>query len=188
MVRIGLYQAVLAPGATCEILGRYRPGEVTFARSDPLWYWRSRSILDPGTGCWLFQGAHDRDGYGQARRQGVLVLAHRAAYEAVNGPIPKGQVMLHSCDQPQCCNPDHVTPGTQADNMADAAAKGRTASGSRNGMAKLTETQRREILASDAPAGELAAAYGVGVRTIDRVRKAARLELVQGTSQHPGAP
>jgi len=97
--------------------------------------------------CWLWKAATVK-GYGVfAPVHHKLVKAHRFAYELVKGPIPDGQDVLHKCDCPPCCNPEHLFPGTQLDNQRDSIAKGRRASqdGEHNGNAKLTETQVREV-------------------------------------------
>jgi hypothetical protein len=77
-------------------------------------------------GCWPWLGNCNKDGYGRiSLRRGVIILAHRYAFEKYVGPIPEGQRLLHSCDNPPCCNPAHLSVGTQADNVADMIAKGR---------------------------------------------------------------
>jgi hypothetical protein len=78
--------------------------------------------------CWNWQGSLDRHGYGQFKLGFGLspLRAHRIAYEACKGEIPEGMHVLHSCDNPRCCNPDHLRVGTHADNMADREARGRT--------------------------------------------------------------
>lgn len=78
-------------------------------------------------GCWLFTGAVcNRAGHLHiAREDGSRALAHRFSYELHFGPIPAGQVVMHRCDVPRCVNPDHLTLGTQRDNIHDAIAKGR---------------------------------------------------------------
>lgn len=83
--------------------------------------------------CWPWTGA-TRSGYGALWIDGVLQRAHRVSWVLNVGPIPKGQHVLHRCDNPPCVNPTHLFLGSHADNMADKAAKGRVRSGS------LTET------------------------------------------------
>jgi hypothetical protein len=72
------------------------------------------------------------------------MLAHRAAWERANGPIPHGLKVLHRCDNPPCVNPEHLFLGTQVDNIKDCFQKGRISRASRNagtqhGAAKITE-------------------------------------------------
>jgi len=54
--------------------------------------------------------------------------AHRLSYEMFYGPIPTGLVVMHSCDNPECTNPEHLSVGTYADNTADMMNKGRAVS------------------------------------------------------------
>ena len=75
--------------------------------------------------CIEWTGAHTADGYGQRKINGRLVYVHRLAWAEVHGPIPKGMLILHLCDNPPCYNVDHLFIGTQADNVADAQRKGK---------------------------------------------------------------
>jgi len=74
-------------------------------------------------GCMEWNGYCER--YGVLAVDGKTVKAHRFAWETFYGPIPAGMMVLHKCDNPPCCNPDHLFLGTQKDNMRDAKAKGR---------------------------------------------------------------
>lgn len=82
--------------------------------------------VDQATGCWLWAGPRDDDGYGLVRRAGTQSRAHRVAIVLFHGtPIPAGMRGLHSCDNPPCCNPSHVYVGTQKQNMRDMVDRGR---------------------------------------------------------------
>ncbi|MGH7022786.1 MAG: HNH endonuclease signature motif containing protein [Caulobacteraceae bacterium] len=85
---------------------------------------RLRTVVDPETGCHLWTGTLTPGGYGR-----VHVAAHRLAWQLANGPIPAGMLVLHRCDNPRCCNPEHLFLGTAQDNMTDKVRKGRTRNG-----------------------------------------------------------
>lgn len=79
-------------------------------------------------GCWLWAGARTGKGYGAIQEAGKgskMVLAHRLSYTIHKGPIEKGLLILHSCDTPQCVNPDHLRAGSQSENILESFAKGR---------------------------------------------------------------
>lgn len=97
------------------------------------------------TRCWEWPGWRSPAGYGHVRWDGRQGTPHRFVYEAIYGAIPPGMMVLHRCDNPPCCNPDHLFLGTHADNMADMVAKARPALGERNANAKLTENDVRAI-------------------------------------------
>lgn len=131
-------------------------------------------------GCWEWQGSRQRGPrpYGKFGSKGGqrTTYAHRVAYLLTKGPIPPGLVVMHLCDNPPCVNPDHLVLGTNNENMADMAAKGRQRSpslpGPTNPSVKLTLVQVEEIRRR-AAAGEmgkhLAAAFGVGTSQIARI-------------------
>ncbi len=74
--------------------------------------------------CWVWT-AGTRNGYGQIGVLGKIPYAHRVGWELVYGPIPNGFCVLHSCDNPPCCNPEHWFLGTHQDNMNDKELKNR---------------------------------------------------------------
>lgn len=75
--------------------------------------------------CREWPGRKGRNGYGLLTLRGGTLYAHRVVWELVNGPIPEGMEVCHTCDNPPCCNPAHLFLGTHQDNMLDMAQKGR---------------------------------------------------------------
>jgi len=104
-------------------------------------HFRKYITKDKTTGCWLWTGHRHPFGYGvftQGRNNNVA--AHRVMYELVHGPLLNGSFhVLHHCDRPACCNPEHLFVGTQGDNRQDCIDKGRDARGAKQGLAKLSD-------------------------------------------------
>jgi hypothetical protein len=107
-------------------------------------FWSKVKIGGPDD-CWEWQASLRKDGYGRFNINGVTLKSSRVAYELGIGPIPEGQGVLHTCDNPPCCNPRHLFPGTQRDNADDMVSKGRQTIGERHPNHKLTESQVIEI-------------------------------------------
>jgi hypothetical protein len=89
-------------------------------------FWSKVKKVD---GCWEWIGVKARNGYGLFTVSGRRLGAHRVVYTLIRGEIPEGFCVLHQCDNPGCVNPEHLFLGTNADNVADRNAKGRTARG-----------------------------------------------------------
>lgn len=67
--------------------------------------------------CWEWTAHRDKCGYGRMCTEGKLQSAHRLAYEAAVGPIPKGLELDHLCRNRGCINPEHLEPVTHRENM-----------------------------------------------------------------------
>ena len=86
------------------------------------------------SGCWLFQGkSTTASGHKLMGVNGKAQYVHRTSYEVFVAPIPKGMVIMHSCDNPSCCNPEHLKAGTHKENSQDALRKGRLKPGKDGG-------------------------------------------------------
>lgn len=126
--------------------------------------------------CWQWKGAANARGYGRFKIRSVLFSPHRVAYRLAYGEIVDaddyhGSVVLHRCDNPRCCNPAHLTLGTQRENVIDMDAKNR---GRRIGKARVfepTPEQFEEILKSPLSGYALAKKYGAHRHWINRIRR-----------------
>jgi hypothetical protein len=135
---------------------------------------RERSIVTD-TGCWEWSGSKIIHGYGALRWNGKHWRVHRLAYTLFVGPIPDGAEVCHRCDNPPCCNPDHLFLGSHVANMLDASTKGRLSGngdriGEANGNSRLTVADVRAIRASGMTQVALAQKYGVSQPTISAIR------------------
>lgn len=95
--------------------------------------------------CWPWRGAKNLKGYGKIARAGKFHGTHRVAYESRHGPIPDGALILHSCDNPPCCNPSHLRIGTHLENSKDMVDRGRSATGEKHWSARLSSSDVQSI-------------------------------------------
>jgi hypothetical protein len=152
----------------------------------PLWdrFWDKVVVTDT---CWLWVGAKTRRkfGYGAIRGCGdVKLLAHRLSFEKYKGQIPNGMLVLHTCDNPLCVNPEHLFIGTQKDNMRDMRDKKRGPSiwyeekpdppgkafGECGGTAKLKERDVINIFYDTRLQQEIADSYGISNQQVSNIK------------------
>jgi len=146
-------------------------------------FWKGVQKTD---GCWLWTLGKDGDGYGifSAEIHGVKVRkAHRFSYMLATGEIlGRHQLIMHSCDNPQCVNPAHLDAGTPAENTADMMRKGRDRYGrlvQAQKVAKLSDEQVVAILADARPYAVIAAEYGVHKQTVLAIKARTTRQEVQ---------
>ena len=150
---------------------------ITIAR-----FWSKVDVMFSEQECWEWRGSQKHNGYGTFRLPGPTrqcVPAHRVAYSLVNGKIPTGLIVRHTCDNPSCVNPNHLLTGTHQDNADDKVARGRSRlnkppqSGVLNFASKLTADQVSEIrkrIARGERNTVIARDYPVGHATISKIR------------------
>ncbi len=91
--------------------------------------------------CITWLGNFDKKGYGRIHFTNITLKAHRVSYcisKGIDISEISDLVVMHSCDNPSCVNPKHLSAGTSLDNVADRFKKKRCAKGESNGSAKLT--------------------------------------------------
>ena len=75
--------------------------------------------------CWEWSGSRNAQGYGTMLIKGRCVLTHRVMAAMTFGMFDRRLCVLHRCDNPPCCNPDHLFLGDRKDNRLDQISKGR---------------------------------------------------------------
>lgn len=108
--------------ATVRYIGRDVPDEIAF----PLLMERlvsRRTITERG--CWEGDFHVLPNGYAEVSAWGRQQRAHRLTYRIAKGPIPKGMDVLHSCDNPICYNPEHLSLGKDKRNVVESISRGR---------------------------------------------------------------
>jgi hypothetical protein len=136
--------------------------------------------IPEGKGCWEWTGTiHPKYGYGYitvgSKKDGTKrpYHAHRFSWEYHIGPIPKGLIVCHKCDNKTCVNPDHLFLGTPADNSRDMVAKGRQARGESHGRRKIGQQEAddiRNLLGSGVFQEEIAKRFSVSQSLVSLIK------------------
>lgn len=140
-------------------------------------FWEKVDDSGGSDACWPWKAkATARGGYGAfAIRRSTMIGAHQLAFELGTGQMfPEGGLVMHSCDNPPCCNPRHLSLGTNLLNIRDAAAKGRMHPGEEHGLAKLTDERVREArarLARGESRQSIGDSFGVSRACIGKIEK-----------------
>jgi hypothetical protein len=123
-------------------------------------------------GCWLWTGSPGTTGYGAFWLGDKNVAAHRFSYAAYKGEIATGMLVLHSCDNPLCVNPDHLRLGTNSDNTLDKVSRDRcnSSKGVANHFSKLNEHDVRMIRSDQRRRGLIACKFGIAVSTVTKIK------------------
>lgn len=147
-------------------------------------------IVNPESGCWEWQKAttDGKWGYGVLKRSQKQRRAHRVSYALwrgldVDDPSIKDLFICHKCDNPPCCNPEHLFPGTPEDNLKDASRKKRMIWGSASHYAKLSEEQVKEIRLSNDTHASLGINYGVSREAIGRIKRNETWSHLEGLNE-----
>lgn len=148
--------------------GNARTGHINIERFNENW------IGEPNSGCWLWTGPMQQSfGYGKmGHSKRKATAAHIISHLLHKGPVEKGAVVRHLCNNPSCVNPDHLAVGTPADNMDDMVRSGRSLKGTKNHNALLTEEVVAAIKAQLVAGREqtvIAAEHGVWQTAIQKI-------------------
>ena len=122
---------------------------ITIKESDHDRFWSKINIKDKSE-CWVWMACLHKTGYGSFKiggKKGKVILAHRFSAFLSHETFYEEMQYLHSCDNPSCCNPNHLRPGTMNDNMKDRTERNRNRSKRHgNGYTKIDDEKRNKIM------------------------------------------
>ncbi len=143
-------------------IARAAKAKLTLPLPDRFW---SKVNVRSRHDCWEWAAAVRKktEGYGAFWMGGRHQPASKVAWVLTNGDVPSGLQVLHTCDNPPCCNPAHLFLGTNRQNNADKVSKKRHVFGVRVATAKLTPENVLKIraLKSTMTQREIAAEFNI---------------------------
>ena len=139
------------------------------ATADRFW---NKVQKDSKENCWFWKGARFWDDYGMFKIDNQNLRAHRVAYQLSKGLIETGKLILHSCDNKLCCNPNHLYQGDQKQNMKDMTQRNRTPN------KRLDQDDINFIRRSNLPQQTLANLLGVSQAHISNIKSNKRREIM----------
>lgn len=99
--------------------------------------------IDVPEKCWPWRGLQFSQGYGRFSFKRTSIGSHVAVYLTVFGDIPNDQYVMHKCNNKQCCNPKHLTLGSNSENQRHASASGAWPTG-QSGIRGITFDKSRQ--------------------------------------------
>jgi hypothetical protein len=156
-------------------------------------FWAKVDKADP-SGCWVWLANRNNKGYGLFRPGGVApkALAHRLSFAESCGTIPKGRLVLHSCDNPSCVNPAHLRLGDHKANTGDMDTRARRNSNPRRGGANpssratdlIVANVRREYV-SGAPFSDIVEKFALPLSAVKEYCIGKSFAHLYGSDGHP---
>lgn len=135
-------------GKFCSI--KCRGMKKTKIKNSPEYFWSQIYVKEDKNLCWEWKKCKDQDGYGLFLYNSNIQRSHRLSYfftfPEKYTEENKKLFILHTCDNPPCCNPYHLFLGTPKQNTEDMVNKNRQAKGKTSGMSKLDEFDVKQIL------------------------------------------
>lgn len=163
-------QLRLQPAVVCHMAGALPPSALTLALFWALVLAHYKAKLQEAvtvteSGCWEWTRSGDGR-YGHFHMLGVRFKAHVAAALLWSGIRLRTRVLRHECDNSSCCNPGHLTPGTQKQNRQDASERGRAV-----GLTKATVKRIRILITKGHSNAEIARRVECHATTVLRIRR-----------------
>lgn len=157
---------------------------MNITKKDVARFWSRVNVGDDNS-CWYWNNATHSFGYGYININGKNYLSHRIALIIWNdGKVEKDKFVLHSCNNPACCNPNHLRWGTQKENINDCIKAGRKTNPPRNGinppihygtdnnnaiMDEKKVLNLREDWSNKMEAKQLSKKYGIAISTVYQI-------------------